>query len=44
MKILDIETWERRNHYNHFKGLDYPHFNICGNLDITQFYKFIMEK
>lgn len=43
MKILDIETWERRNHYNHFKGLDYPHFNICGNVDITQFYRFIKE-
>lgn len=43
MKYIDIESWERKNHYNYFKGLDYPHFNICGNLDITRFYGFIKE-
>ena len=44
MKFLDIENWERKNHYTYFKQLDYPHFNICGNIDITEFYKFIKER
>lgn len=43
MKYIDIENWKRKDHYNYFKQLDYPHFNICGNLDITNFYKFIKE-
>ena len=43
MKILDLETWDRKNHFNYYKGLDYPHFNICGNIDITEFYKFVKE-
>ncbi|WP_432664169.1 chloramphenicol acetyltransferase [Wukongibacter baidiensis] len=44
MKFIDMENWKRKNHYNHFRKLDYPHFNVCGNLDITNFYKYIKEK
>jgi chloramphenicol O-acetyltransferase type A len=44
MKTLDIENWERKNHYNYFKSLDYPHFNICANVDITDFMRFIKER
>lgn len=44
MKFIDMENWKRRNHYNHFIKFDYPHFNVCGNLDITKFYKYIKEK
>lgn len=43
MKYIDIANWKRKDHYNYFKQLDYPHFNICGNLDITSFYKYIKE-
>lgn len=43
MKYIDMENWKRKNHYNFFKELDYPHFNICGNVDITNFYKHIKE-
>ncbi|MCM1990756.1 chloramphenicol acetyltransferase [Oceanirhabdus seepicola] len=44
MRLVDIENWKRKSHYNYFKQLDYPHFNVCGNLDITKFYKYIKEK
>lgn len=44
MKIIDLENWERKEHYHFFKGMDYPHFNICANLDITRFYEDIKEK
>ncbi|MGN2370103.1 CatA-like O-acetyltransferase [Clostridium cagae] len=43
MKLIDIENWKRKDHYNFFRQADYPHFNICGNIDITKFYKYIKE-
>ncbi|NFS94181.1 chloramphenicol acetyltransferase [Clostridium botulinum] len=43
MKLIDIENWKRKDHYNFFRQVDYPHFNICGNTDITKFYKYIKE-
>lgn len=43
MKFIDMENWKRKDHFNYFKQLDYPHFNICGNLDITNFYRYIKE-
>lgn len=44
MNFVDIENWERKNHYNNFKQFDYPHINICANVDITEFYRYIKEK
>ena len=44
MKIIDLNTWERKTHYQFFKRMDYPHYNICVNLDITHFLKTIKEK
>lgn len=43
MRFVDIENWNRKDHYNYFRQLDYPHFNICGNVDITNFYTYIKE-
>ena len=43
MKYIDMENWNRKDHYNFFKQFDYPHFNICGNLDMTNFYMYIKE-
>ena len=44
MKFIDIENWKRKDHYNYFKQLNYPDFNICGNLDITRFYRYNKEQ
>ncbi|GKX31208.1 chloramphenicol acetyltransferase [Vallitalea longa] len=43
MKIIDIDTWKRKKHYNFFKKMDCPHYNVCANLDITKFYEYIKE-
>lgn len=32
---LDLASWPRYQHFLFFKGMDYPQFNICANLDIT---------
>jgi chloramphenicol O-acetyltransferase type A len=44
MRYLDIENWNRKAHFSFFKEFDYPHFNICGNMDITEFIGFIKDK
>ena len=35
MKEIDIGTWPRKGHYLFFSGMDYPHFNICFDIEIT---------
>lgn len=37
LEIVNLDTWERATHYNFFKRMDYPHYNICVNIDITNF-------
>jgi len=37
MRVIDIETWPRRNHYEFFKTYTYPHFALCANVDLTAF-------
>lgn len=41
MKHIDIENWNRKDHFNYFRQFDYPHFNVCANIDITRTYKHI---
>ena len=43
MKFIDMENWNRKDHFNYFKQLNYPHFNVCANVDITKFYWYIKE-
>jgi chloramphenicol O-acetyltransferase type A len=38
MRQIDIQTWERREHFNLFRTFDHPHFNMCANMDLTKFY------
>lgn len=40
MKYIDLETWNRKEHFAFFYRMDYPQFNICFNLDVTQFLAF----
>ncbi|HWT26742.1 MAG TPA: chloramphenicol acetyltransferase [Mobilitalea sp.] len=44
MKIIDINTWNRAEHYQFFKGMDYPQYNICMNIDITHFLDCVKKK
>lgn len=43
MTIIDQAHWERRKHFEYFSQFDYPHFNVCVNLDITRFYPFTKD-
>ncbi len=37
MKIIDLENWDRKTHYEFFKRMDYPQYLICKNIDITNY-------
>ena len=43
MRRIKLETWPRREHFNLFSAWDYPHFNMCANVDLTRFYSFIKQ-
>jgi chloramphenicol O-acetyltransferase type A len=36
MKIIDIQTWKRRDHYEFYKGLAFPYLNVTANVTITK--------
>ncbi len=43
MKILDINTWNRKQHYEHFCKLKDPYFAVTIPFDVTKAYKFSKE-
>lgn len=38
MRYIDLETWPRRKHFAAYAALDYPHFGLCADVDISRFY------
>ena len=39
MKYLDIENWNRKQHYQHFLNLEDPYFGVTVNVDVTTTFK-----
>lgn len=44
MKIIDLASWPRRKHFEIFRTFDYPHFNLCANVDVTGLLPLIKER
>jgi chloramphenicol O-acetyltransferase type A len=44
MHTIDMETWPRRTHFEFFSGFDHPHFDMCANVDLTEFYPYVKER
>ncbi|MBS1792883.1 MAG: chloramphenicol acetyltransferase [Acidobacteria bacterium] len=40
MKPVDLETWNRRAVFEHFRDYEIPFFSITANLDVTRLYQF----
>jgi chloramphenicol O-acetyltransferase len=36
MRVIEVETWPRREHFRMYSGFEFPHVNICVQLDITE--------
>mgnify|MGYP003233348859 CR=1 FL=1 len=43
-KIIDIATWNRREHYEHFGAFDDPFFGVTVNVDCTCAYQEAKDK
>ena len=44
MKVIDLEQWKRKEHFEFFHRSDYPQYNICLEIDVTHLVKFTKEK
>lgn len=44
MQNIDLNTWKRKEHFQFFYRMDYPHFNICMNLDVTHFLDYVKDR
>lgn len=44
MKYLDIENWNRKQHFNHFRTLADPTFAIVAEVDVSTCYKSAKDK
>ena len=36
MRVIEQESWLRREHFHLYSGFEFPHINICVQLDITE--------
>jgi chloramphenicol O-acetyltransferase type A len=43
MRSIDMQSWPRRKHFEVFNAFDYPHINLCANVDITAFHPFVKQ-
>ena len=43
MRIIDLETFPRRSHFEFFKSYAYPYMGITANVDVTNLYKAAKE-
>ena len=37
MRVIDRETWARREHFAFYRVFEHPHFGLCANVDVTAF-------
>ena len=44
MRYIDLQTWPRRKHFEVYNVFDYPHINLCANVDITALYPFVKQR
>ncbi|WP_299361925.1 CatA-like O-acetyltransferase [Winogradskyella sp.] len=44
MKVIDIDSWNRKRLYNHFRQLKDPYFGVVIPFDVTKAYHFSKDK
>jgi len=44
LKRLDVHTWNRKAHFNHFNALEDPYFGVTVPFKVTQAYKYSKKK
>lgn len=44
MRVIELEAWPRREHFQRFRGFNHPHFGMCANVDVTAFYPAVKQR
>ena len=44
MRKLDLNTWNRNKHFNHFKTLDDPYFGVTVPFNVSRAYKYAKQR
>lgn len=44
MKTIEFSNPHRKKHFEFFKKMNHPHFNICANVDITNLISFLKKE
>jgi chloramphenicol O-acetyltransferase type A len=44
MREINLDKWPRREHFEVFSTFDCPHFSLCANVKLTEFYPFFQAK
>ncbi|MBL7163856.1 MAG: chloramphenicol acetyltransferase [Anaerolineales bacterium] len=43
MRYIDMDSWPRRKHFEIYNAFDYPHVNLCADVDITAFFPAVKD-
>jgi len=43
MKYIDFDTWKRKGHFDFFQRMDYPQYNICMDMDVSNFIRYTKQ-
>jgi chloramphenicol O-acetyltransferase type A len=43
MRVIDMQTWSRREHFKLYTAFDHPHFGMCANVDLTKFHPYVKQ-
>lgn len=38
MRQIDMDSWPRRKHFEIYNTFDYPHINLCADVDVSAFF------
>jgi chloramphenicol O-acetyltransferase type A len=44
MRVIDMETWPRREHFEFYRNFGQPYFGITANVDVTSFRLAVKER
>ena len=44
MRVIDMETWPRREHFEFYRNFGHPHFGMTANVDVTDFRLAVKEQ
>ena len=43
-RTIDLATWPRRKHFELFRGMAYPYFNVCADVDVTALVRAVKQR